>query len=111
MWYGFAGYRVMVEKTFHRLAISKMRGDNFRSILGLDMGIENAFRFNDYIRTLLAETVTASEIHLGVAYPLLVYFFLKRLVDSVRAAGKASCSLTDEDSTMAFHTTLHPPDS
>jgi hypothetical protein len=88
-----------------------MRGDNFWSILGLDMGIENALRFNDYIGTLLAETMTTSEIHLGMAYPLPAYFLLKRLVDSIRATGETSCSLTDEDSTMVFHTTLHPPAS
>jgi len=87
-----------------------MRGDNFWSILSLDMGIENAFRFDDYIGTLLTETVTTSEIHLGMAYPLPVYFFLKRLIDSIRAAGKASCSLTNKDSTMVLHTTLHSPD-
>jgi hypothetical protein len=101
----------MVEKAFHRLAISKMRADNFWGILGLDVGIENAFRFNDYIGTLLAETVTTSEIHLGMAYPLPAYFFLKRLIDSIRAAGEASCSLTNEDSMMVLHTTLHSPDS
>jgi hypothetical protein len=101
----------MVEKAFHGLAISKMRGDNFRSVLGLDVSIENAFRFNDYIGTLLAETMTTSEIYLGMFYALSSYFFLKRLIDNIRTAGKASCSLTDKDSTMVFHTTLHPPAS
>jgi hypothetical protein len=101
----------MVEKAFHRLAISKMRDDNFWSILGLDMGIENAFGFNDYIGALLAETVTTSEIHLGMAYPLSAYFFPKRLTDSIRAAGETSCSLTNKDSMMVLHTTLYPPDS
>jgi hypothetical protein len=88
-----------------------MRDDNFWGILSLDMGVENAFRFNNYIGTLLAETVTTGEIYLGMAYPLSAYFLLKRLVDSVRATGDTSCSLTDEDSTMVFHTTLHPPAS
>jgi hypothetical protein len=101
----------MVEKAFHRLAISKMGDDNFWSILGLDMGVENAFRFNNYIGTLLAETVTTGEIYLSMAYPLSVYFLFKRLVDSIGATGETSCSLTDEDSTMVLHTTLHPPDS
>jgi hypothetical protein len=101
----------MIEKTLHRLAISKMGDDNFWGILGLDMGVENAFGFNNYIGTLLAETVTTSEIHLGMAYPLPAYFLLKRLIDNIRAAGEASCSLTDEDSTMVLHTTLYPPDS
>jgi len=31
------------------------------------MGIENALRFNHYIGTLLAETMTASEIHLNIS--------------------------------------------
>jgi hypothetical protein len=57
----------MVKKTLHGLAISKMRADNFWSILSLDMGIENAFRFNNYIGTLLAETMTTGEIYLGMA--------------------------------------------
>jgi hypothetical protein len=101
----------MVEKAFHRLAISKMRDDNFWGILSLDMGVENAFRFNNYIGTLLAETVTTGEIHLGMAYPLSAYFFPKRLTDSIRATGKASCSLTNKDRAMVLHTTLYPPDS
>jgi hypothetical protein len=101
----------MVEKAFHRLAILKMRGDNFWSILGLDMGIKNAFRFNDYIRTLLAETVTASEIHLGMAYPLPAYFFLKRLIDSSRVTGKACCPMTNKYGAVAFHITFHPLDA
>jgi hypothetical protein len=101
----------MVEKAFHRLAIPKMRGDNFWSILGLDMGIKNAFRFNDYIGTLLAETVTTSEIHLGMAYPLPAYFFLKRIIDSFRAAGKASCPMTNKYGAVAFHITCHPLDA
>jgi hypothetical protein len=101
----------MVEKAFHRLAISKMRANNLWGIFSLDMGVENALGFNDYIGTLLAETVTTSEIHLGMAYPLPAYFLLKRLIDNIRAAGEASCSLTDEDSTMVLHTTLHPPNS
>jgi hypothetical protein len=101
----------MVEKTFHSFAISKMRGDNFWSILSLDMGIENAFRFNDYIRTLLAKAVTTSKIHLSMAYPLPVYFFLKSIIDSFRAAGNASCSLTNENGTMVFHTIFHSLDS
>jgi hypothetical protein len=101
----------MVEKAFYRLAISKMRGDNFWGILGLDMSIEYAFRFNDYIRALLTETVTTSEIHLGMAYPLPTYLLLKRLIYGIRAAGEASRSLTNENSMMVFHTILHPPDS
>jgi hypothetical protein len=101
----------MVKKAFYRLAISKMGADNFWGILSLDMGVENAFRFDNYIGTLLAETVTTGEIYLSMTYPLSAYFLLKRLIDSIRAAGKASCSLTDEDSTMVLHTTLYPPDS
>jgi hypothetical protein len=101
----------MIEKAFHRFAISKMRADNFWSILSLDMGIKNAFGFNDYIGTLLAETVTTGEIHLGMAYPLSAYFLLKHLTDSIRTAGETSCSLTNKDSIMVLHTTLYPPDS
>src|SRR4030043_2436820 len=101
----------MVEKAFHRFAISKMRGDNFRNILGLNMGIENALGFNDYIGTLLAETVAAGNINLGMAYPLLTYFFLKRLIANIRAAGKASRSLTNEDGMMVLHTILFSLDS
>jgi hypothetical protein len=100
----------MVEKAFHRFAISKMGSNNFRRILGLDMGIENALGFNDYVGTLLAETVAASEINLGMACPLPDYFFPKRLIDSVRAAGKASCSLTNKDGMMVLHTTVYSPD-
>jgi hypothetical protein len=87
-----------------------MRGDNFRSVLGLDVGIENAFRFDNYIRTLLAKAVTTSEIHLGMAYPLPVYFFLKRIIDSFGTAGNASCSLTDKNGAMAFHITFYSLD-
>jgi hypothetical protein len=108
--YGFASNRVTVEKAFHGFAFTKMRADNFWSILGLDMGIENALGFDDYIGALLTETVAAREIHLGMAYPLSVYFFLKRLIDSIRAAGKASCSLTNKNSMTVRHTTLYPPD-
>jgi len=97
----------MVKKAFDGLAISKMRGDNFLSVLGLNMSIENAFGFNDYIGTLLAKAMTTSEIHLGVAYPLPTYFFLKSLINSFRAAGNASCSLTNENGAMAFHITLY----
>jgi hypothetical protein len=67
MWHSFAGYRVMIEQTLHGLAISKVRTDNLWSILSLDMGVENTFRFNNYIGTLLAETVTTGEIHLSMA--------------------------------------------
>ena len=73
------------------------------------MGIENVLGFNDYIGALLTETVTASEIHLGMAYPLSAYFFLKRLIDSIRPAGKASCSLTNKNSMTVLHTTLSFP--
>jgi hypothetical protein len=101
----------MVEKAFHRPVIPEMRADNFWSIFGLDMGIENALGFNDYVGTLLAETVTTTEIHLGTACPLSGYFLLKRLIDGVRAAGKASCSLTNKNSMMVLHTTVYSPDS
>jgi hypothetical protein len=87
-----------------------MSGDDFWSILGLDMGIEDALGFNDYIGALLTETVTTGEIHLGMAYPLSAYFFLQRLIDSIRAAGNASCSLTNKNSMTLLHTTLYPPD-
>jgi hypothetical protein len=96
----------MVEEAFHRFAISKMRSNNFRSILGLDMGIKNALGFNDYIGTLLAETVAAGEINLDMAYPLSTYFFPKRLIDNIRTAGKASCSLANKDGMMVLHTIL-----
>jgi hypothetical protein len=101
----------MVEESLYWLAISKMRGDNFRSVLSLDVGIENASRFDNYIRTLLAKAVTTSEIHLGMAYPLPGYFFLKRIIDSFRAAGNAPRSLTDKNGAMAFHITFHPLDA
>jgi hypothetical protein len=101
----------MVEKAFHRFVISKMRSNNFRNILGLNMGIENALGFNDYVGTLLAETVAAGEINLGMAYPLSTYFFLKRLTDNIRAAGKASRSLTNKDGMMVLHTILFSLDS
>jgi hypothetical protein len=101
----------MVEKAFHRFVISKMIIDNLQGILSLNMGVENAFGFNDYIRALLAETVAASEINLGMAYPLSTHFFLKRLIDSIRAAGKASCSLTNKDGMMVVHTILFSLDS
>jgi hypothetical protein len=88
-----------------------MGSNNFRSIVGLDMSIENALGFNDYIRTLLAETVAAGKINLGMAYPLSAYFFPERLIDSIRAAGKTSCSLTNEDGMIVLHTILFSLDS
>ena len=59
-------HRVTVEESFHWLAISKVRMNNLRSILRLDMGIENALRFNYYIGSLLAETMTTGEIYLNI---------------------------------------------
>jgi hypothetical protein len=74
------------------------------------MGVEDAFRFNDYVGALLAETVTASEIYLGKTYPLACYFFLERLVNSARTTRDAPCTLTNEDGTLVFHAILHLPD-
>jgi hypothetical protein len=103
----------MVEKTLHRLAISKMRADNFWGIFGLDTGVENAPRFNNYARTLLAKamTVAAADFHRGVLQPLPSYLRLERLIDSIRAHRKTRRLLTDENSTMVLHTSLHPSDS
>jgi hypothetical protein len=97
----------MVEKAFDGLAISKMRGDNLRSILGLDMSIENAFGFNDYIGTLLAKAMTTGEIHLGMSYFFPVDFFLESCIDGFGAAGNASCSLANENGARASHITSH----
>jgi len=66
-WYSFISYWVTIEKALHWLAIPEVGANNLRRILSLDMGIENALRFNDYIGTLLAETMTASEIHLNIS--------------------------------------------
>jgi hypothetical protein len=103
----------MVEKAFHRLAISEMRTDNFWSIFGLDTEIENALRFNNYAGTLLAKamTVAAADFHRSVLQPLPSYLRLERLIDSIRAHRKTRRLLTDKHSTMVLHTTLHPSGS
>jgi hypothetical protein len=101
----------VVEKALHRFVITKMGNNDFLSVLGLDMGIKNAFGFNDHIGALLAETVAAGEVHLGMAYPMPAYFFPKRLIDSIGAAGKASCPLANKDGAMVWHTIRFSPDS
>jgi hypothetical protein len=99
----------VVEKTFHRLAISKMRADNFWGILSPNTGVKNALRFNNHAGTLLAKsmTVAAADFHHGILQPLPSNLYLERLIDSVRPHRKTWRLLTDEDRAMVLHTTLH----
>jgi hypothetical protein len=100
----------MVKEAFHRLVISEMKGDNFDSIFGLNVGVENAFWFNDYIGTLLTEAVATGEVHLDVVQSLPAYFVPKCLGNSFRCAGNAPCSLTNKDNALICHAILHPSD-
>jgi hypothetical protein len=101
----------MVKEAFHRLAILEMRGDNFGSIFGLNVGVENALRFNDYIGALLTEAMATGEVHLDIIHPLPTYFVLECLIDSFGPAGNAPCSLTNKDNALVYHAILHPSDS
>ena len=43
-----------------------MGADNFGSVIYLDVSIEDAFGFNNYIWALLTETVTTGEVNLDI---------------------------------------------
>jgi hypothetical protein len=102
----------MIEKTLHRLAISKMRGDNFWSILGVNTDVENTLRFNNYARALLAKAMTmaATYFYGSVLQLLPSYLCLEGLIDSIRPHRKTRRLLADKDSSMVLHTTLNSPD-
>jgi hypothetical protein len=102
------GYRVTVEKALYRSSIAEVRGHNLSSVFYLYMGVKDTLRLNNNIWSLLAETMTAAKIYLGVFQPLPCHYGFERFIDSVASAGDASGALTNENSVFTLHVMPYP---
>jgi hypothetical protein len=62
-----------------------VRSDDFSSILGLDMGIENTIGLHHDIGALLAKTMAAGKVNFSFRHALFDQLCLQGLIDSVTA--------------------------
>jgi hypothetical protein len=60
----------VIEETLHRFSVTEVRGNDFGGIIGIDMGIEDAVRFDHHVGALLAKAVAAGEVNGGSGHAL-----------------------------------------
>jgi hypothetical protein len=93
----------MVEEALHRLAVLQVRGNDLHRILRLHVSVKDAIRFNNNVRSLLTETVTAGKIDHGIPQSQATHLGFKSLVNGVAATGDTPGSPAHINRPTEFH--------